>query len=170
MDWLFSTDGFSSKQVCGPAWTTGLLSVYGAANFIAFAIYQIFPALVLIYLYPRHLKIVRSALRALIIFVITCGLTHLAEMSTIWWPAYRFVTAIHCVNVLTSFTGAVLLVSAIEKIRFVPIRSDLENQLADLQEALRDVRESANRLAISSGTAAAIEKLKVATELLRKGV
>ena len=168
MNWLFSTDGFASKATCGPDWSTGLLAMYGLANAASFCIYQVFPVLVLIYLYPRHLKIVRPALRALIIFVATCGLTHLAEAATIWWPAYRIVTAVHCLNVLTSFTGAVLLVAAIEKLRFVPIRSDLENQLVDLQEAIRDLRESANQVAVSSGTAAALEKLKAATAALRE--
>ena len=64
MKWLFDTSDFNSKQACGIGWTTELLWTYGASNAIAWLVYSIFPLLVLIYLYPRHLKSVRPALRA----------------------------------------------------------------------------------------------------------
>ena len=160
MDWLFSTDGFVSKTQCGPSWTTALLVSYGIGNFVAFLIYQVFPALIVIFLYPRHLKSVRPALKALVVFVCTCGLTHLAEFLTVWWPAYRLVTAIHLLNMTTSSVGLVCLLVAIKRIRFVPIRTDLEDELQILRDRFKDIQHRANEIAVSSGTDAAISNLR----------
>ena len=168
MWWLFDATGFSSKQVCGVDWTPGLLIAYGLANVIAGVIYQCFPLLILYYLYPRHLLSVRPALRALMIFILTCGLTHFAEAMTIFWPAYRFVTMVHWVNTCMSTLGLVLLVQAIRAIRFVPIRAELEDELELLKDASQNVRARANLLLASCGAEAAIEKLRQATSALRE--
>ena len=147
MDWLFSTDGFVAKRDCGDGWTDTMLSAYVASNGVAFLVYQAFPVLMILYLYPRHLKSVRPALRALMLFISTCGLTHLAEMLTATWPVYRLVVAVNCLNVATSILGLVLLVRAIEAIRFVPVRSVLENEVESLRDKFKDIQMDANRIA-----------------------
>lgn len=166
LEWFFCTSGFNSKQVCGTGWSGELLWLYGLANLISFVVYTAFPLLVLKYLYPRHLRSVRPALRALIVFVMTCGLTHFCEAMTIWWPAYRLVTAIHILNNITSLTGLWMLVSAIRAIRFVPIRSELEEELTLIRDTLKDIQSQANVLAATSGVSAAIAKLRRTSQLL----
>ena len=167
LDWLFDASGFSSKQTCGPGWSTWLLAAYGVGNLIAFLIYTAFPLILFKVLVPRHLRAVKPALYSLVLFIISCGWTHLAEMLTIWWPAYRLVTLIHLMNAATSTTGLILLIVAIRRIRFVPIRSELENELAEVRDTLKDIQHSANELAITSGSAAAIGKLREAIAALR---
>lgn len=159
---LFDVSGFNSKQVCGADWSTGLLLAYGISNALSFLTYQIFPILVWVFLYPRHLRSAKPALRALIIFVMTCGLTHLFEMLTIWWPAYRVVTLVHIVNNITSIFGLVLLVVAIRRLKYVPIRADLENELETLQNSMKNIRSSANTLAATVGIQAAVTRIKQA--------
>ena len=167
MDWLFNTDKFVSKTYCGDGWSNNLLAAYGISNFVSFLIYQIFPLLIIIYLYPRHLKSVRPALRALVIFVCTCGLTHLMEFFTIWWPIYRLVTVTHVLNMTTSSIGLIMLLIAIKRIRFVPIRADLEIELEQLKDVFKDIQHKANKIAESDGTFAAIQKLQQATNELK---
>ena len=152
MTWIFSTDGFAAKMHCGASWSPELLWIYAVANFIAFVIYQSFPILLLIYIFPRHLKAVRPALKALVLFISTCGLTHLMEMLTVFWPAYRLVTFVHVVNGITSITGLVWLFVAISRIRFIRPRAELEEMTERLKVAVKDVQDQANHLAVVNST------------------
>ena len=167
LDWLLSTDGFVSKSECSPGFTPLMLWQYGVQNSISGSIYQIFPILVILFLIPRHLRAVKPSLWALVLFVSTCGLTHFARIPTIWWGTYRLSIAVDWLNVLTSSAGLTWLIIALRRIKYIPIRSDLEGELESLREAMKAIHARANKIAVESGTEAAIAKLRTAAEQLK---
>ena len=133
-----------------------------------FAIYQVFPAFVMFYLLPRHLREVKPAIVALVVFVSTCGLTHLAELWTIGWAAYRLTTAVHVLNVVTSSIGLTWLVIAIRRIRYVPTRNTLEDNIEHLMLTVKNVKATANQLAKDQGDSVARDFLHRTATMLEE--
>ena len=144
IDWLLQADVFNAKTHCGTGWSAALLWAYAVGNLLPALLYQLFPFYIVWKILPRHLPNVRPTLWALVVFVSTCGLTHVAEMMTIWYPAYRLVAAVHLLNTLTSFTGFVWLLIAIRRIQYIPQRAELEDDIQRLQDEVKRVHQEAN--------------------------
>jgi signal transduction histidine kinase len=107
---LFS-DNYLPHQFCylaqpGLVWTNVAMDGLIAASYLA-----IFLALFWMAFKLRRVKELQGYLWiffAFGTFIIACGLTHVMEMVTVWWPVYRFAAAMKVVCALASVPTAVL--------------------------------------------------------------
>lgn len=107
---LFS-DHYLPHQFCylaqpGLVWTNVAMDGLIAASYLA-----IFLALFWMAFKLRRVRELKSYLWiffAFGTFIIACGLTHVMEMVTVWWPVYRFAAAMKVLCALASVPTAVL--------------------------------------------------------------
>lgn len=99
MNWLFDTDGFVARSVCGVGWNSALVWSANLSDILILVCYLVIPlASVRIY---RRVFIQHGALRSPALglllscaFIVTCGLTHLSDALMYHWPAYHLDIAI----------------------------------------------------------------------------
>ena len=147
---LFDTAGFFSKAACGPGWTPAWLWTFFLVNAAIGVIYTAFFSSLYFILAKRHMPQVRPAIKATALFGSTCGLAHFGSAATTWWACYPLAVTLDCLNALTSISGLVWLLVAIHRVKHVPIRSELEDDIEKLHEECKLIREQANQAALRS--------------------
>lgn len=160
MNWLFDSSEFLTRDHCGK-WTPVLKSAYIAANVAIAASYFAIPiALAVMHRRRRGDIIARWVLAMFAAFILSCGLTHVADAMAFHWAAYRLYTLLVVVTAATSLPTAIALpvailrawnsptpeqyLSAIEKVR---AESESRLRLIDSQKALiRELRHQIRNL------------------------
>lgn len=154
MNWLFDTSLFMKRSDCGH-WSEELRDVYIAGNLIIMFSYYMIP-LLLFYIWRKkrvsfdnHWILVLFAS-----FIFLCGTTHLLDVLTFIWPAYRFITL---VDLLTGFVSLITAILLIPVVRFVltyktpkeylKLQIELEERIKEEQEIVNQVRDINHELA-----------------------
>jgi len=75
------------------------------------------------------------------IFIFSCGITHILDVITIWYPIYRIDSIVRIITALASISTAIVMIKIIPKIIAIPsmqqwnlVNESLKNQLALLEE------------------------------------
>lgn len=109
---LFSAN-YLPHQFCylaqpGLIWTNVVMDGLIAASYLA-----IFAALFWMAFHLRVVKELQSYLWLFIAFgtfIMTCALTHIMEIATVWWPVYRFAAAMKVVCAIASVPTAIVFI------------------------------------------------------------
>lgn len=90
---LFSVEGWVPRRQCG-AWDDTTLLLHIVSDLLIFACYVAIPAALWA---TRNNP--RPAVRTwlFIVFILTCGVTHLDDVIVFWWPAYRLFGVVKAV-------------------------------------------------------------------------
>jgi len=128
---IFSTDGFMPHGMCY-LWRPGILAVHvGTDSLIALAYFTISFTLLHIVRRRAELRFTWIFL-SFAIFIIACGVSHVMDIWTIWFPMYWLSGGIKSVTAVASVITAVLLVKLVPTVLRFPTPSALQTANHDL--------------------------------------
>lgn len=146
---LFDLSRFMPHGMCF-LWRPELLILHVGSDFLIAAAYFSIPAAMIILL--RHRPDARGAMfRLFAAFILLCGITHLASIVVVWYPAYvvegllKLATAI--VSVITAISLWPLLPGAIA----MPSREEVEQRHAEIEALNRDLQRRIDSLSTLAG-------------------
>jgi two-component sensor histidine kinase len=134
---FFITDGFMPHGMCY-LWQPGVLTLHIVSDaLIALAYFSISFTLLN---FVRKRTDLRSHLivPCFAIFIIACGLTHLMDISTIWYPTYWLSGGIKVATALVSLMTAILLVKLVPAAMRVASPAVLQAANAELAREVQD--------------------------------
>ena len=134
---LFSTDGFMPHGMCY-MWRPAILAVHvGADSFIALAYFTI-PFTLLYFVRKRAEPSFTWIFLSFAIFIVACGVSHVMEIWTIWFPMYWLSGGIKVITALASVMTAILLVRLVPAALRFPTPSVLQAANEDLAREVAD--------------------------------
>jgi len=137
-DRLFSSPGFMPHGHCY-LWQSELVWLHVLSDAFTAASYMSIP-LMLSYFVRRRRDLPFSALFwAFAAFIVSCGMTHILEIWTLWDPVYWLSGSVKAITAVASLTTAVMLGAFLPRALALP-------SPAQLQGALDELRRVENRL------------------------
>ena len=117
MEWLFDASVFVTRDCCG-AWGDVLPWVYQCANAGTALAYYAIPAILIGFWWRRRevVKFTRGALPAFAAFILLCGTTHILNIVSFYWPAYRLFSLVEIATALISLYTVGLLVVVVPQL------------------------------------------------------
>jgi hypothetical protein len=78
----------------------------------------------------------RGLARLFAAFILWCGLTHIVNLVTLWWPIYEFQALVKVVTAAISLTTAVVIFPLIPKALAIPSPNELQLANAHLAKEI----------------------------------
>src|SRR3984885_12098801 len=138
---LFSTDGVTTHGMCY-MWRPAILAGHvGADSFIALA-YFTNPFTLLYFVRKRAERSFTWIFLSFAIFIVACGVSHVMEIWTIWFPMYWLSGGIKVITALASVMTAILLVKLVPAALRFPTPSALQAANDDLAREVLERRRA----------------------------
>jgi len=134
---LFSTDGFMPHGMCY-MWRPSILAVHVASDLLIALAYFTIPFTLLYFVRKRADLRFTWIFLSFAIFIVACGLSHVMEIVTIWYPAYWLSGAIKVVTALASIMTAVLLIKLVPSALRFPTAAALQVANDELAHEIRE--------------------------------
>jgi PAS domain-containing protein len=153
LEYLFGAAAFVPHGYC-LLWRPDLVAMHAVADAVTAIAYFSIPAAILVFV-SRRPDLDHPGLAALFAtFILACGITHVADLTTLWWPIYGIEGMAKAVTALASIVTAVAVWRLLPKALTVP-------SLAQLHSANDELRaEVARRAAAEEASAAARDDLE----------
>ncbi|MEN9260051.1 MAG: HAMP domain-containing sensor histidine kinase [Thermostichus sp. HHBFW_bins_43] len=134
-------------------WEQDLLWLHAIADSLISLAYFSIPLLLIYFIRQRQDVPFRRIFALFSLFIISCGLTHLMGVWTLWHPAYWVSGWLKVVTALVSLYTAVQLIPTVPKALSLPsptalaeINQALAREIQERQEAERQIRQLNDRL------------------------
>ncbi len=142
---LFTTDGFMPHGMCY-MWRPAILAVHvGADSLIALAYFTI-PFTLLYFVRKRVELRFGWIFSSFAIFIVACGISHVMEIWTIWYPMYWLSGAVKVITALASVMTAILLIKLVPIALRLPSPSALQAANDDLARQVSERQRAENRV------------------------
>lgn len=123
MEWLFDATSFMTRNHCG-RWGSWLVTINQTANLLIFLAYFTIPlSLLSLWMTVKQSPELKKSMAdstwivlMFVIFILSCGLTHLMDVLAFSWAPYRLFTFIDCVTAVASVPTAILLPLVLKRI------------------------------------------------------
>lgn len=132
-DYLLSTGEYAPHGYC-LTWEPGLVATHAISDVAIAMAYFSIPFAIVLFVRQRHDLQYRWILWLFAGFITLCGLTHLAGLTTLWYPAYGAEGAIKVATALISLATAMIIWPMIPKLLAIPSPTQLRAINADLQD------------------------------------
>jgi two-component sensor histidine kinase len=153
---FFNTDGFMPHGMCY-LWQPGILSLHIVSDALIMLAYFSIPFTLLHFVRKRTDLRFHWIVPSFAIFIIACGLTHLLDISTIWYPTYWLSGGIKAATALASVTTAIMLVKLVPAAMRVVSPAVLQAANENLaREVLERKRAEQNALDINASLEARV--------------
>ena len=113
-------------------WKPWLVALHAGADFLIFAAYFAIPVAIWIFISKRPNVEMRGLARLFAAFILWCGLTHIVNLVTLWWPIYEFQGLVKAITAGISLTTAVVIFPLIPHALAIPSPNELQIANADL--------------------------------------
>src|SRR5688572_28338389 len=90
-------------------WKPWLVVLYAGSDFLLFLAYFAIPVAIWIFLRNRQDLELRGLAVLFAAFIFLCGLTHIVQMVTLWWPIYETQGIVKAATAAVSVATAVLI-------------------------------------------------------------
>jgi hypothetical protein len=87
LGWLFGAAAFVPHGYC-LLWRPDLVALHATSDAATALAYFSIPAAILVFFYRRPDVEYPAVAVLFAIFILGCGLTHVADLLTLWWPIY----------------------------------------------------------------------------------
>src|SRR5690606_23480149 len=125
---IFNTEGFVPRRICGD-WPPVYVWLHVVSNIIIAISYISIP-LALAYILRKRTDIpFRLIFLMFILFIVTCGVTHIMDALMFYWPAYRLNGWVLTACATASATTVILLWKCMPLILKLPSPDALTKQL-----------------------------------------
>ncbi len=122
-------------------WKPWLVVLHAGSDLLIFAAYFAIPAAIWLFLRQRPDLELRPLAILFAAFIFLCGLTHLIQMVTLWWPIYETQGFLKALTAIVSVVTAIMIFPLIPKAVALPSPRALQNANTGLREAI-SARES----------------------------
>jgi len=148
---FLSADGFMPHGMCYQ-WQPDILALHVISDgFTALAYFSISGTL--LYFVHKRIDLRHNWIfLCFASFIIACGLTHVMEIWTIWYPTYWLAGGIKLITALASVSTAVLLIMYFPRALRLPSPSALENARLDMEREVGERIRAEEDLRRSNGT------------------
>ena len=132
--WLLDSSPWVPRGACGD-WGPWLPLVYRVSNWLIALSYFAIP-LSLVHLYRRQRANLPSPwmLLCFVVFIVACGLGHVADAFAFVWPAYRLFTLVDVATALVSVATAVLLPGVVRRLADFKSPEEYERIVNELRQ------------------------------------
>jgi signal transduction histidine kinase len=144
LTWLFDSSPFVPRPQCG-GWSDGLIWLTMASDVLIWLAYMAIP--MVLYWVGRKRRDFphRGVIWLFVVFIISCGFTHLIDVFTFHYPVYRLGGAVRAITALASWATVIALVPLTPKLLAMRSPVDLAREVEQrkhAQEQLRVANES----------------------------
>jgi PAS domain S-box-containing protein len=113
-------------------WKPWLVTLHAGSDFLIFASYFAIPVAIWIFVSKRPNIELKGLARLFAAFILWCGLTHIVNLVTLWWPIYEFQGLVKLVTAGISLTTAVVIFPLIPHALAIPSPNELQIANAEL--------------------------------------
>jgi len=139
---LFDAGGFLPQWQNGSGWSPGLSGLHIAADLAIAVAYLAIPLLLIHFLWRRHDLPFPRVFWLFVAFIFACGVVHLLEAATFWWPAYRLGGLMKLVAAVVACVTVVALFRITPQVLMLRSPEDLEREVAERERAEQALKES----------------------------
>jgi hypothetical protein len=127
-------------------WKPWLVGIHAGSDALIFIAYTAIP--IAIFLFIRKRQIEFSALAWLFIaFIFLCGVTHIVNLVTLWFPIYETQGWIKLVTAMVSIATAIVIFPLVPKALAIPTPTEYEARLSEKRKLADALINERNRLA-----------------------
>jgi PAS domain S-box-containing protein len=134
-------------------WKPWLVVLHAGSDFLIFVAYFAIPVAIWIFLRRRPDLELKPLAVLFAAFIFLCGLTHLIQMITLWWPIYETQAFVKVATAIVSLTTAVMIFPLISAAVALPsprslqvVNDGLKREIAAHQETLKRLQEARDAL------------------------
>jgi len=153
-------------------WKPWLVGLHAGADFLIFAAYFAIPVAIWMFVSRRPNVEMKGLARLFAAFILWCGITHLVNLVTLWWPIYEFQGLVKAVTAAISVTTAVVIFPLIPKALAIPsprelqlANAELASEIAAHKRTLAELEQARDKL--EQRVEARTKELSEATERFR---
>jgi hypothetical protein len=96
-------------------WKPWLVALHAGSDLLIFAAYFAIPVAIWTFVSKRPNIEMKGLARLFAAFILWCGLTHIVNLVTLWWPIYEFQALVKAITAAISVTTAVAIFPLIPK-------------------------------------------------------
>jgi PAS domain S-box-containing protein len=151
-------------------WKPWLVTLHAGSDLVIFAAYLAIPVGIFIFLQQRKEAPLRPIAWLFVAFILLCGLTHIVNLITLWWPIYEIQGWLKLMTAIVSAATAVAVFQLIPQALAIPSPADLisankrlsaeveshQRTLADLRSAKAELDARLVQQSETLGTANAL--------------
>lgn len=153
-------------------WKPWLVALHAGSDLLIFAAYFAIPVAIWTFVSKRPNIEMKGLARLFAAFILWCGLTHIVNLVTLWWPIYEFQALVKVVTAAISVTTAVVIFPLIPKALAIPSPNELQlanthlaQEIAAHKRTLAELEQARTKL--EQRVAARTKELSEATERFR---
>lgn len=146
---MLDFSGFMPHGMCF-LWRPDLLLLHVGSDALIAGAYFSIPSAMLVLL-KRRPDMPRGIFLLFVSFIMLCGITHLATIMVVWYPAYYLEGALKLITAIVSVATAVILWPLIPKAAAMPSREDLEKRNAEIEALNRKLQHRIDSLSTLAG-------------------
>lgn len=139
---LFDSTGFPPRWDCGPGWAEypwlGWLHII--SDVAIWSAYLAIPAVLAYFLSRRGDLPYRRIIWLFSAFILVCGMTHLLEVITFWWPMYQLSGLLKLITAIVSWASAVALIQTVPDLLKMRNPDDLQREIEARRRAESDLQ------------------------------
>jgi PAS domain S-box-containing protein len=145
---LFKDASFLPHGFC-LLWNPWLIGAHLLSDVAIFLAYAAIPVAIYIFLRKRPSLQMSNLAWLFALFILFCGLTHLASAIALYQPIYEVQAAIKVMTAAVSVATAVVIFPLIPKALAIPSPEDLQKLNAQLQEEIESHKNTASELRVA---------------------
>lgn len=107
-------------------WKPWLVGLHAGSDFLIFAAYSAIPVAIWIFVSRRPHVEMKGLAIMFAAFILWCGMTHLVNLLTLWWPIYEFQGAVKAITAGISVATAAMIFPLIPKALAIPSPAELQ--------------------------------------------
>jgi PAS domain S-box-containing protein len=134
-------------------WKPWLIAIHASSDVLIFAAYFAIPAAIWIFLKKRKDIALKPLAILFAAFIFFCGLTHLLQAVTLWWPIYEVQGYVKAVTAIVSLTTAIAIFPLIPQAVAIPsprllqaVNDGLAMEVAAHRRTLAELKRSKDEL------------------------
>jgi len=127
-------------------WKPWLVVLHAGSDLLIFLAYFAIPAAIWLFLRQRPDLELKPLAILFAAFIFLCGLTHLVQMVTLWWPIYETQGAIKAVTAFVSLATALMIYPLIPKAVSIPSSRALQTANDGLKREIDAHEDTLHRL------------------------
>jgi len=134
-------------------WKPWLVAMHASSDILIFASYFAIPVAIWIFLSKRKDLTMKPLAVLFAAFIFLCGLTHVIQAVTLWWPVYEVQAYVKAITAIVSVTTAIAIFPLIPKAVAIPspiqlqiVNDGLALEVAAHRETLAALKRSKDEL------------------------
>ncbi len=161
VEYLFGAASFVPHGFC-LLWRPDLVALHAGADLVIALAYFSIPLGMFIVQRRRHDLPFRGMFRLSALFIVACGIGHLIDVFTLWYPAYGLQGLVKAVTAVISAITAVALWPMIPRVMALPSPATLQEANTQLRAEVAERRQTEAELMVARSVAEEIGHTKSA--------